>query len=55
MLKTLTQSKPSLNKHTTNIYKNMHKTRKLKKNKEPKLETLPQHKNSLELDFDCSP
>ena len=32
----------------------MHKTRKLKKSKEAKLETLP-HKNSLELDFDFSP
>ena len=33
----------------------MHKTRKLKKSKKAKLETLPKHKNSLELDFDCSP
>ena len=32
----------------------MHKTRKLKKSEKSKLETLPQHKNSLELDFDRS-
>ena len=32
----------------------MHKTRKSTKSKEPKLETLPQHKNFLELDFDRS-
>ena len=40
MLKTQTQSKPRPNKHI-NIYKNMHKTRKLKKSEQPKLETLP--------------
>ena len=33
----------------------MHKSRKLKKSKEAKLETLLEHKNSLELDFDFSP
>ena len=32
----------------------MHKTRKSTKSEEPKLETLPQHKNFLELDFDRS-
>jgi len=33
----------------------MHITRKSTKSEETKLETLLQHKNSLELDFDHSP
>ena len=52
MLKTQTQTKPRLNKHIiankTHI-RNMHKTTKSER---PKLEILPQHNNSLELDFD---
>jgi len=40
-------------KQTKHIYKHKIK-RKVKKSEEPKLETWPQHYNSLELDFDYS-
>ena len=51
MLLTQTQDKPKLNKHIehlTYIYKHKNKG-KSKKSDEPKLETLPQHQNSLEM------
>ena len=57
MLLTETQNKPKLSKHIKAL-KHINKPRKHKKtreNEEPKIEPLPQYKNSLELDFDHSP
>ena len=54
MLLTQTRNKSKLNKHIRAL-KHKNKTRnynKTKKSEEPKIEPLPQHKNSLELDFD---
>ena len=50
MLLTWTQSKPKLNKHTK-PNKTYEQNNKTKKSEEPKLEHLPHHKNSLELDL----
>ena len=54
MFITQTQGKPRLNRHIK-ANKTHIKTQNQKKSEELKLETLPQHQNSLELDFNRSP